>query len=86
MERLTCVEEPESVIKSVLVVHLGVPAIDDESISNQQTGMADARARRLSFDEQWKAGQLRRCLNQPQISLDGRAIDQASHEINVPLL
>ena len=39
---LTCVEQVQGVVKHISLVHFSVTAEDDESIADEQTGVADS--------------------------------------------
>lgn len=67
----TCVQEIERVIQGVGFVHLSIASKYDESVTNQQAGMADSRAWPFGDSSDREAGQVTAAvLHHPQISLD----------------
>lgn len=82
----TGVEEIEGLVQDVGLVDLGVSTIDNKGIANQQTGMAYPRSGPLGGSSQWVAGQVAASLDHPQVALDGSAVDQTTHDVDVALL
>ena len=79
----TCIQEVEGFVEYIRLVNLGVTAVHNEGVSNKQTGMADPRAGSLGRRGEGIANHAPAGLNHPQITLDRRAIDQATHDVDV---
>ena len=79
----TCIQEVEGFVEDIRLVNLGVAAVHYEGVSNKQTGVANPRAGSLGRRGEGVANHAPAGLNHPQIAFDRRAIDQATHDVNI---
>lgn len=82
----TSVEQIESLVKTVALLDLGVTAVHNEGIANQETGMSNSWSRSFSSGGERIARQAASSLDHPKIPLDCRTVDQAAHDVQVALL
>ena len=84
---LTCVQQIQSVVKLIALLHLGITAKNNECIANKQTGMAHSRSRAFRCGGDGEATEIARSgLDHPEVTLHRAAIDQAAHQIHRAIL
>lgn len=80
---LTGVEKVQCLVEHIRVLNLGVTAVYDEGISDEETGMPDSRAWTFRCRRKGVTSHVSSGLNHPQIALDGGTVDQATHHVDV---
>lgn len=79
----TCIQEVEGFVEDIRLVNLGVTAVYNEGVSNKQTSVANPRTGSLGRRGEGVANHAPASLDHPQITFDRRAIDQATHDVDI---
>ena len=84
--KLTSIQQIKGIVERVTLILLRVSAKDDESISDEQTGMSHSRTGTFGLSAYGIAVQVTAAsFNHPQVTFDCLSIDQAPHNIYISL-